>query len=151
MAQGTRAYSLSSPLDMYAKLLFEAQLLREAPPTDAARRAYITLGGAVTASHMAEWLFPALDARERRQLGKLAGRPVRSRKELRKYAAQSEPAIRVCQLVASGAMALQATEYSGYARMWAGDGVREWSPEDLLGDALSFWRRVLIATGRDSG
>ena len=135
---------------MYAKLLFEAQLLREAPPTDAARRAYITLGGAMTASHMAEWLFPALDAGERRQLGKLAGRPLRSKKELRRYAA-NEPAIRVCQLIASGVLPLQAAKYADMVRLWVGDRVREWSPEDLLGDAVSFWRGVLIATGRDSG
>jgi hypothetical protein len=135
---------------MYAKLLLEAELLREAPPADAARRAYITLGGAMTASHMAEWLFPALDAAERASLGRLAGRPVRSKKELRRYAA-NEPAIRACQLIASGALAVQATRYADVVRLWVGDGVREWSPEDLLGDAVSFWRRVLLATGRDSG
>jgi hypothetical protein len=140
---------------MYAKLLLDAELLRESPPNDAARRAYITLGGAMTASQMAEWLFPALDAGQRRQLGELAGRPVRSKRELRRYAAQSEPAIRTCQLIASGAMRLHATEYpdmrEAYVRVWVGDGVREWSPEDLLGEAISFWRRVLIATGRDRG
>lgn len=136
---------------MYAKLQLEAELLREAATTDAARRAYITMGGAMTAAHMPEWLYPALDAGQRKQLGRLAGRPVRSRKELRTYAAQSEPAIRVCQLIASGDMALQATQYADYIRVWVGNGVREWSPEDLLGDAVSFWRRVLIATGGNSG
>jgi len=139
---------------MYAKLLLEAELLRQAPATDAARRAYIAMGGAMTASYMAEWLFPALDAAQRRQLGKLAGRPVRSKRELRRYAARSEPAIRVCQLIASGAMPLQAKEYpdmeKAYVRLWVGDGVREWSPEDLLGDAVAFWRRTLIATGRNA-
>jgi len=52
-------------------------------------------------------------------------------------------------------MPLQANEYPdmahAYVRVWVADGVREWSPEDLLGDAISFWRRVLIATGRSAG
>src|SRR3970040_1644778 len=34
---------------MYAKLLLEAELLREAPAHDAARRAYLAMGGAMTA------------------------------------------------------------------------------------------------------
>jgi hypothetical protein len=138
---------------MYAKLLLDAELLRDAEQDDIATRAYLTMGGAMTAWHMAGWLHESLDAAQRRRLRALAARPIRSRKALQDYACEAEPAIRVCRKIATGEGVLEATAHPEPAvagRLWISEGLREWSPEDLLAASVSFWRRVLIGIGQDS-
>lgn len=147
MTPATRTFSLSDPHDMYAKLALEVELLGQTPATLPEKRAYIALGAAMTAWHITEWLSRRLQPLQRKKLAALAGHPMKGKLRLQQYALEAEAALHVCRGLALGERVVQLQQQGTHVRLWVSDGMREWSVEDLLGDALAFWRDVLIAIG----
>jgi hypothetical protein len=161
----SQTFSMSDPRDIFVKLICEIQWLDAAPHWNQTERAFIAMNGAITAWHMAEWLAAYLSPEQKAKLSKFAGVKIDSKRSLQEYARKSSSAIHVCRQIASGAKHVHVDRYAdpnvtaqleghversergadAYVRLWVRNGTREWSPEDLLEEALAFWKEVLIA------
>lgn len=87
-----RTFSLQTPADLYRKMRFEADTLRQAPPDDLTERAYAVMNAVTTAWQMKDWVYESLRQADRLDvLHQVAGRRIAGSRDFGNFLTTNSP------------------------------------------------------------
>lgn len=152
---------------MLEKLRTEASELQNTVDFDSLLYAYRTLNAAITAWHLTDWTFTALqDVHKERLLGTF-GVVVKKKSDLAKYVLKNR-AVYLCRQLATSAKHVEVVQHADesvsldhdmkvvrrpdkgadiYVRLIIRDGANEKHPKDVVWLAYIFWQDLLGAIG----
>lgn len=158
-----KTFAVSTPADLIEKLAWEIRQLESHDEADCQGATYKALNCAVTAWHMADWVFESCDRPRLDYLSTLAGRRISKKVDLQNWCRASEAAVGMCQQIATATKHAFVKDYPDamlhalpqlevrhgvdggdvWLRLVISRGRDTYAPVEIFWRAEAFWRRLL--------